>query len=294
MSLFVCKKLFVYSFMKMTKDPYSILGIPPGSTETDIKKAYKDLIRQHHPDKGGSEEKCKEINQAYNQLMNPEETGMNIGMNTGMNMGIDPGIFEFLNMFNQMRKGPTIRTSIVLTLEQIEKGGIYTINYTKKVLTGNVINQVISTPLGEMLVSVPEEKTMTHSARVEIPSCVNEKLPLVYPEFIKGQETGPNSDLELTVVIEKHPVYTRKSIHDLTTEFEISLKESLVGFERELLLLGTNVPTKIICNSVVNYYEPKIIKGLGMNGVGDLYINFKVIFPTSISPETVILLKESL
>jgi curved DNA-binding protein CbpA len=73
MSLLVCKILFVYSFMKMNKDPYSILGIPPGSTETDIKKAYKDLIRQHHPDKGGSEEKCKEINQAYNQLMNPEE-----------------------------------------------------------------------------------------------------------------------------------------------------------------------------------------------------------------------------
>src|SRR3989339_10691 len=53
----------------MGKDYYQILGISRTASEEEIKKAFRALAHQHHPDKqGGNEEKFKEINEAYQIL----------------------------------------------------------------------------------------------------------------------------------------------------------------------------------------------------------------------------------
>jgi curved DNA-binding protein len=60
------------------KDYYNILGVPQTATDDDIKKAYRKLAMQFHPDKNpGKEkwanEKFKEINEAYGVLGNPDK-----------------------------------------------------------------------------------------------------------------------------------------------------------------------------------------------------------------------------
>src|ERR1700694_1029061 len=59
------------------KDYYKILGVPRTATEADIKKAFRKLARQHHPDvaknKKAAEEKFKEINEANEVLGDPEK-----------------------------------------------------------------------------------------------------------------------------------------------------------------------------------------------------------------------------
>lgn len=50
------------------KDYYSVLGVSKTSSQADIKKAFRKLAHQHHPDKGGDAEKFKEINEAYQVL----------------------------------------------------------------------------------------------------------------------------------------------------------------------------------------------------------------------------------
>ena len=53
----------------MTKDYYKILGVNKTATEDEIKKAYRKLAHEHHPDKkGGNEQRFKEINEAYQTL----------------------------------------------------------------------------------------------------------------------------------------------------------------------------------------------------------------------------------
>ncbi|MBU6500857.1 MAG: J domain-containing protein [Patescibacteria group bacterium] len=53
----------------MAKDYYKILGISKGASAEEVKKAYRKLAHQHHPDKaGGDETKFKEINEAYQVL----------------------------------------------------------------------------------------------------------------------------------------------------------------------------------------------------------------------------------
>ena len=64
------------------RDPYEVLGISRNATEEEIKKAYKSLSRKYHPDaninnphKEEAEEKFKEIQQAYQQIMKERTEG---------------------------------------------------------------------------------------------------------------------------------------------------------------------------------------------------------------------------
>src|SRR6266481_5123278 len=53
----------------MVKDYYKILGVEKTASEDEIKKAYRKLAHQYHPDKsGGDDKKFKEINEAYQVL----------------------------------------------------------------------------------------------------------------------------------------------------------------------------------------------------------------------------------
>ena len=63
-------------------DPYSILGVTRGASEEEIKKAYKTLSRKYHPDaninnpnRDQAEERFKEIQAAYQQIMKEKTSG---------------------------------------------------------------------------------------------------------------------------------------------------------------------------------------------------------------------------
>lgn len=80
-------------------DPYQILGVGRGASEDDIKKAYRNLSRKYHPDanvnnpnQGEAEEKFKQIQQAYQQIMKEKTEGYSGNQSYGGNSygGSDP------------------------------------------------------------------------------------------------------------------------------------------------------------------------------------------------------------
>lgn len=54
-------------------DHYSTLGVSRTASPEEIKRAYRKLAMQHHPDKGGDEQKFKEISVAYDTLSDPDK-----------------------------------------------------------------------------------------------------------------------------------------------------------------------------------------------------------------------------
>lgn len=64
------------------KDPYQVLGVSPGASDEEIKKAYRNLSRRYHPDaninnpnRAQAEERFKEVQQAYDQIMREKQQG---------------------------------------------------------------------------------------------------------------------------------------------------------------------------------------------------------------------------
>lgn len=63
-------------------DPYRVLGVSPGASDEEIKKAYRNLSRRYHPDaninnpnRAAAEERFREVQQAYGQIMREKQQG---------------------------------------------------------------------------------------------------------------------------------------------------------------------------------------------------------------------------
>lgn len=63
-------------------DPYRVLGVSRNASDDEIKRAYRTLSRKYHPDaninnpnKAQAEEKFKEVQQAYDQIMKEKQQG---------------------------------------------------------------------------------------------------------------------------------------------------------------------------------------------------------------------------
>ncbi len=147
----------------MNKNYYDILGVAKNATKDEIKKAYRKLAHKYHPDKdGGSEEKFKEINEAYYVLGDDKRraeydrygrvfTGANGGPNsdfTGFGENFDfssfssdfPDLSEIFSDFfgfgqrgggNYRNRGRDISIDVELTFEESVFGAIRKILITK-------------------------------------------------------------------------------------------------------------------------------------------------------------------
>lgn len=61
----------------MIEDPYKVLGVSPGATQDEIKKAYRQMAKKYHPDlhpdDPDANRKMNDVNSAYDMLMNPDK-----------------------------------------------------------------------------------------------------------------------------------------------------------------------------------------------------------------------------
>ena len=152
------------------KDYYGILGVDKNASDEEIKKKYKKLAVQYHPDKQqgkseaekkAAEEKFKEINEAYSILSDKNKRQQydtfgtvdgNMGGMSGadamaefmkhfQNMGGFGGFGDFGDFFgggrysNQQRiiKGSDIQVNVHLTLAEVYNGGTKEIKYSRNV-----------------------------------------------------------------------------------------------------------------------------------------------------------------
>lgn len=160
------------------EDYYKILGVEKDATAEQIKKAYRNLAKTHHPDAGGNEEEFKKISVAYETLSDEEKRRRYDSGGQNPMGGFDPfdiasrmGGFGF-NPFGRQQhrqKGADIRIDLNLSLEEIYKGVNKKIRFNHYVgcqscngrggkeatcdgCNGQgVISQVVQTPMGRMM-----------------------------------------------------------------------------------------------------------------------------------------------
>src|SRR5215216_5582262 len=84
--------------MPAVKDPYQTLGVDRKASDEEIKKAYRKLARQYHPDRNpgdsAAEERFKEVQEAYSVLSDPEKRKAFDSGGGIFGGGFDPGAFR--------------------------------------------------------------------------------------------------------------------------------------------------------------------------------------------------------
>ncbi|MBS3902983.1 MAG: J domain-containing protein [Anaplasmataceae bacterium] len=143
----------------MSKDYYKILGIQKGASEEEVKKAYRKLAHQYHPDKpSGNEAKFKEINEAYQVLSNKQKRasydkfgtaegfgsggsnpfsgfgGFNVNVEDLGDLGdIFESVFEGMGFAGTRRtyqRGSDLEIPLTITLEEAFRGAVKPLNFS--------------------------------------------------------------------------------------------------------------------------------------------------------------------
>ena len=120
-------------------DHYATLGVAKDASQDEIKKAFRKLASQHHPDKGGDTVKFQEIQAAYDVLGDPEKRRQYDNPSPGWVGSGQPGGFSFnfgtgpqfnADFFNQMfgqgfgqpQRQSHVRMTVWINLEEVARG----------------------------------------------------------------------------------------------------------------------------------------------------------------------------
>ena len=305
------------------KDYYKTLGVPRTATEEEIRKAFRKLARQHHPDvakdKRTAEEKFKEINEAYEVLGDAEKrkkydtlgpdfnraggfgTGGTGGSRGRSAHGPPEGDFEFRfggtgfsEFFEQFFGG---RAAGFHSAEGRPNRGAFDPSHFAQ-LPGQDIEADIMVTLDEAFhgsirsISLERVDPRTgevepHTFRVRIPAGVHEgQLIRVAGKGEASSGGGSAGDLYLRVRLAKHPDL-RPSGSDLIYDLEVAPWEAVLGTTVEVPTPEGSVSLKVPAGTVAG--QRLRVRGRGLpssDGVrGDLYVIVAVQVPAKVTNE---------
>jgi curved DNA-binding protein len=296
------------------KDYYQTLGVSRTAKDDEIKKSFRKLAREFHPDvakdKKRAEEKFKEINEAYEVLSDPakrkkyDELGAN--WKSGAEFRPPPGYGNFEGG-QTFRGGRTVNAEDFEThfggtgfsdfFEQIfgarTRGGFGRAqNFSDEEIAerGNDIEGDIMVTLEEAArgsvrevnVRRPVGRTMkAETFQVKIPAGVTEgqKLRLA-GRGEAGAGGGAAGDLYLRVRLAKHPDFEIEN-HNLIYEAELAPWEAALGMELSVPTLNGRVNIKIPAGTQSG--QKLRVRGRGLGADGDLIVVTKIVVPTKIS-----------
>ena len=293
------------------KDYYKTLGVSKNASAEEIKKAYRRLARQHHPDvnkKPEAEKRFKEINEANEVLSDAEKRKRydTVGpdwarfQNGGARQ--QPGGFQWVytgqpgaDPFNGEAGGFSdfFRTLFGEGQADVDTGPLFgrTSTRRRRAAVGSDIEQDVEIALAEAYKGT--ERTLelrlpdgtTRRLSVKIPAGVRDGQRIrLAGQGAPGGGGGPSGDLFLRVRLRPHPVFQR-DVDDLRLDLPVALHEALLGAEVTVPTLKGRVSLRIPPET----QNGRVIRlaGQGMpratGGQGDLYVTVKVVLPTKLS-----------
>ncbi len=240
------------------KDFYALLGVPKSASADDIKKAYRKLAMQYHPDRNSgkeSEDKFKEIGEAYSVLSDASKRGEYDKLRDAMASGYGgfPGgcvhvqdfgfgdefdVEDLLSqLFGQMggfgdafrvgrggrvqampRRGRDVETGVTLSFEEAARGAERRIR--------------VELPSGRRDVTVKIPAGIADGARVRARA--------------QGETSaqGESGDLYVRVNVQRHKFFGRKG-DDVTLTLPISFTEAALGADVKVPTLNGPVTLKV-------------------------------------------------
>lgn len=268
----------------MAKNYYQILGVSKNASAEEIKKAYRKLAHQHHPDKqGGDEARFKEINEAYQVLSNPQKKsqydrfgqtfdgGMGGGNPFGGQnpfggfewdfQGNPEGFGDIFDIFNQFARaararGADVRVEHRISLEDAYRG------------LDNKFKIRLHSGEKEISIKIPAGVEDGQAIKIAGAGEMGERVP---------------GDLYVIIRVLPHRQFERRGA-DLWMAKEVKLRDILLGYKFSVPeISGGEAEFEVPVGH--NLREPVRIAGKGMPKLGllksrgDLYVRLEVKVP---------------
>ncbi len=279
----------------MAKDYYKILGVEKGASQDDIKKAFRKLAHEFHPDKTkGNEEaskKFKEASEAYSVLGDEQKRKQyDTFGSAGPNMGGGAGGFNGFNGFDFSQFTGANGQGFEFDLGDIFNeffGG------QRRPRRGMNITYDAQISFKDSIFGIEKEITINkEKLSIKIPPGIESGQGL----RVQGKgEDGPGGrgDLIIRVWVEKHPVF-RKEGYNLIMELPLKLTTALLGGSVDIETLEGKLEVKIPSGTTHN--DVLRVKNKGVPDErgrrGDLLIVTEVAMPRKISKTAQKLIEE--
>lgn len=288
-------------------DPYVTLGVPRSADHETIRKAFRRLAREFHPDVNtapGAEDRFKEVNQAYDILGDPDKRALwdefgELSLRPGFDatearawsaqqqggpgfedffggFGAQGGMDDFLSsMFgagSSYQAGPTPR-------RRARKGSDQYSDVT--------IDFMLAVIGGELTLRIPRHGR-TETVKVRLPAGAEDGKTLRIPGHGHPPAGGgPAGDLVLSVKVRAHPVL-RRAGDDLEMDVPITILEAMQGGAVTIPTPTGEVKVNVPAGAGSGRRLRLRGKGVQRRGrPGDLYLILRPVVPQSSDPELV-------
>lgn len=289
------------------RDPYTVLGVSRSASEAEIKKAFRKLAKQHHPDQNKNDPKAQakfaEVNQAYEIVGDKEKRGKfdrgEIDADgkprfagfegfEGMRPGARPGAFEFefgpggfRSRGGRTTAGPDpsdLFSELFGGLGGGKRGQPREAHFAKgQDLAATVTLSFVDAAKGTKAhVRLPTGKDV----EVAIPAgTASGKTMRLRGQGYPAPHGGEAGDVILTVVVEPHPLFEADGA-DLRLTLPVTVDEAVLGAKVRVPTLDG--PVDLALPAGTNSGKTLRLKGKGLPSAGtpgDLYVTIMVVLP---------------
>lgn len=273
------------------RDPYEVLGVAKGADIKEVRKVYRKLARQYHPDlhpgDKEAESRFKEIAAAYDFLSDPELKAKydrgeidasgaprmerrfyrDFAERAGAERYADPTAafraFEDIDILSELFRG--------MRREQ-------------RKLRGADLSERIEIDFLDAVNGAERELVLPTGKRVKVripPAAVDGQILRLKEQGLPGPAGGPPGDLLLELSVRPHPRFTREG-NDISSEVPITLGEAVLGGKVEVPTVDGTVSVTVPKGS--NTGTRLRVRGKGVplpsGGRGDHYVTLKVVLPS--------------
>ncbi|MEE8457693.1 MAG: DnaJ C-terminal domain-containing protein [Acidimicrobiia bacterium] len=276
----------------MEKDYYAELGVAKGADQKEIKKAFRKLARQFHPDNNPgddvAESRFKEINEAYDTL-GDEDTRKEYDhvREMGYFVGGPAGSQQYVRVEDLLGGGfggGGSTQDIFGGLQDLFGGGRRQARPRK----GQDVSGSIALSFHEALTGTTKEFSVgTSTVKVKIPKGVADGATVrVRGRGGPGANGGSSGDLYVEVHVGEHPTFGRSGKRDLTIDVPVTYSEAALGAVVSIPTLNGTTKIKVPAGT-----QPGTTMKLTGQGVetakatGDLLVTINVVVPTEVSDD---------